>query len=111
MVLVCLASFQDSRNKPRKATSSAVVYNVNVGDVVTLLRPANPNRTYLTIRNESIGIDMRYSYSNNPADLNSTKGFLIRFGESVDVESPQPIYSVCVVAGQTVDICMDEGSG
>jgi hypothetical protein len=107
-MLTCLASFQDSRSKPRKATSTAKTYTQTITDVPVLVRPANPNRTYLTLRNESLGVDMRYAY--DIADL-PAQGFLIRFGESVDMESPQDIFGVCVIAGQTVDICMDEGNG
>jgi hypothetical protein len=51
---------------------------------------------------------MYYAYS--LADL-PANGFLIRFGESVDLESPQAIYGVSAVAGQVVPICVDEGSG
>jgi hypothetical protein len=108
MPLVCLASFQDSRVKPRKATTTALTYTQVVPDVATSIRPANANRTYLTLRNESLGVDLRYAY--RLADL-PLSGFLVRFGESVDIESPQEIFAVATIAGQTVPISMDEGSG
>lgn len=108
MALVCLASFQDSRQRPRKATTTAKTYQMNVPDTVTSIRPANANRTYLTLRNESLGVDMRYAYS--AADLPGN-GFLVRFGEAVDIESPQEIFAISTIAGQIIPISMDEGSG
>lgn len=107
-MLTCLASFQDSRTKPRKATSTAKTYRQTITDVPVSIRPANVNRTYLTLRNMDLGNDIYYAY--DIADL-PAQGFLIRFGESVDLESPQEIFAVCVTALTTIDICMDEGSG
>lgn len=108
MPLSCLASFQDSRTKPRKATSTAKTYTQVVPDSATSIRPANANRTYLTLRNESLGVDLRYAYAAADLPLN---GFLVRFGESVDIESPQEIFAVSTIAAMTVPISMDEGSG
>lgn len=108
MALTCMASFQDSRVKPRKATSTAKTYQANVTDAVTSIRPANANRTYLTLRNESQGVDLRYAYA--AADL-PLSGFLVRFGESVDIESPQEIFAISTVPAMVVPISMDEGSG
>jgi hypothetical protein len=108
MTLQCLASFQDSRTKPRKATSTAQTYRQTITDVPVSIRPSNDNRTYLTLRNESLGDDLRYAY--NIADL-PLQGFLLRFGETVDIESPQEIFAVANVALKIIDICMDEGNG
>ena len=55
-MVVCLASCQDSRTKARKPTTSAKTYRMNIPDVATVVRPANVNRTYLTLRNESPGV-------------------------------------------------------
>lgn len=107
MVLVCLASFQDSRTKPRKATSSALTFRQTITDVPVLIRPANVNRTYLTLRNMHTANDIYYAYS--LADL-PAQGFLLRFGESVDLESPEDIFAVAEPTF-TIEICMDEGSG
>lgn len=104
----CLASCQDSRTKSRKPTTTAKTYALNVTDVTSVIRPSNVNRTYMTLRNKSLGVDIYYAYA--AADL-PANGFLIRFGESVDLESPEAIYAVSAVAGQVVPICIDEGSG
>lgn len=108
MPTVCLASCVDSRTKARKTTTSAKTYVLNVTDTATVVRPININRTYLSLRNLSAGVAIRYAYS--LADL-TTNGFLLNFGESVDLESPDAIYAKSDVVGQVVPVCVDEGSG
>jgi hypothetical protein len=104
----CLASCQDSRQKTRKATSSATTYNKTIADTPTLVSDYNENRTYITIRNKSGSVDLLYAYSS--ADLTSN-GFLLKFGESTDLESVQTLYAKSATVGQTVAICVDEGMG
>jgi hypothetical protein len=105
----CQASFSNSRIKPRAATTEADTHNLVVNDTVALMFPYNENRTTLTIRNESFGNDFRYSYS--AATCSATLGFLVRFGEVVEISGPMPVYCCAVTPGTSIPICADEGSG
>jgi hypothetical protein len=110
MALYNQASFKNSRVSTRKATTFADVeqITVNTGSN-TLISAANPNRTYLTLRNENgtSGNDIRYDYFDNPNIL--TEGFLLRAGEAVDLEATQDIYAQGVAS--SVVCSVDEGQG
>lgn len=105
----CQASFSNSRIKPRAATTEANTFNLIIPDTVTLMFPYNENRTTLTIRNESLGNDFRYGYT--AAATSSTAGFLVRFGEVVEIQGPMAVYCCAVTPGTSIPICADEGSG
>jgi len=105
----CQASFSNSRIKPRAATTEADTHNLIVTDTTALMFPYNENRTTLTIRNESLGYDFRYSYT--ASACSATLGFLVRFGEVVEISGPMPVYCCAVTPGTSVPICADEGSG
>lgn len=105
----CLASFQNSRIKPRNATVTAETGSVSVSNVVeTTIRPANVNRTYMTLRNLDPTNPIRYGY---PAQFGSLSldGFLLKAGDAVDLESTEEVRAIA--SGGIVPTCWDEGSG
>ena len=104
------ASFKNSRVATRKPTTQSNVFQINVlAASNTLIAPATPNRTYLTLRSTATtaGDDLRYDYFNNPNIL--SEGFLLKAGEAVDLESPETIYARGVV--NDVLTTNDEGQG
>jgi hypothetical protein len=104
------ASFKNSRIASRKPTTVADTFQLVVGvGANTLISPANPNRTYLTLRSTATasGDDLRYDYFDNPNIL--TEGFLLKAGEAVDLESPQTIYARGVANPVTATV--DQGEG
>ena len=110
MTLYNQASFKNSRLASRKPTTQALTYHVNVPLAVnTLLRPANPVRTYITIRNTSLlSTDIvYYDYFDNVNML--TEGFALKGGEAADLESPQALYAQATGNASIIDI--DEGEG
>lgn len=105
----CQGSFSNSRIKPRKATTSAVTGNSVVGIAATQLFSANQNRTYITLRNESLGEDIRMGYAAaQVATIND--GFLLKFGESMDIESPTEVWAIST-SGNPINVSWDEGTG
>lgn len=104
---VKLASFPNSRIKPRPATRVAVTSEVNITSAgpVTIL-PANENRTIATLFNSGAN-DIRYQYATSVGILAS--GFLLKAGGSIDLESPEEIFGQAIGADS---LCyVDEGEG
>jgi len=102
-----LASFPNSRIKPRSATSVADTKRARVngdgeatgtvledGGVVTangntqVIAP-NQNQTYINLRNES-NERLYYSYTDDPAIINN--GSFLEAGEAFDMESKQGVW-------------------
>ena len=104
------SSFPTARTKAGKVTQVADTGAATApiaGGLPGLIRPANPDRTYLTLRN--IGTDLaRYGYVSR-ASLN-VDGMQLKPGDAVDVDSPGDIYIVSETAS-TVDFNWDEGTG
>lgn len=107
-----LASFQNSRIKPRNATSNARTTRKEVnfngeaagtvladGGVVTangntIVVTPNPNQTYIFMRNESKKDRMYYSYLDKPnmvAGLGDESGNFLEAGEAIDLETKDEI--------------------
>jgi hypothetical protein len=108
-LITCLASFPNSRIAPRPSTQIADTYTVNIPNGVnTLLVPANVNRTYLNIKNDSLTTYVRYDYEDTGATL-ATDGFLLAPGAAVDIEAPLDVWVRAL--GANVDISIDEGEG
>lgn len=106
----CFSSFPNSRTAARKATATAdtgaLLVNGNAGPN-SLVRPANANRTYLTLRNTGAN-PVRYGYVNR--GTLSLDGMLLNPNDAVDLESPQAIYVIGTgVPGS--EISWDEGQG
>lgn len=104
MVIPGLASFKNSRDYPRKATQSAVTNSIPVAVASFVTIPANINRTYLTVRDESGSDNIRYSY---PL---STNPFLLYGKEAADLESPEAV-TIFNVGAAPLNVSVDEGSG
>lgn len=105
----CYSSFPNSRIAARKATATADTGAVAVAAFPapnTLIRPANPNRTYLTLRNTGPN-PVRYGYFDR-GSLN-LDGMLLNPNDAVDIESPQAVY--CIATGGGSEISWDEGQG
>lgn len=104
MALIDLASFPNSRIKPRAATTESYIYNGTlVPSEVTLVRPILPERTYATLKNNT-GAALYYDRHGNP----DTDGFLLEPGQAIDLEGPQAIYLWATAGG---DWTIDEGRG
>ena len=108
----CQASFQNSRVKPRAPTAVADTGNVTpiaaAGGLPTLVKPADANRTYLTIRN--IGTtNLRYGYF--PRITLNVDGFQLRPGDAFDIDAPGDVYAVNEAGPAGGEICWDQGTG
>lgn len=108
-----LASFPNSRIKPRGATTSAFTIMVPLpgGNVPYMILPVDLNRTYVTIRNPSTTTDVAYQYAAVPGTPPATYGFQIKAGEVAnDLESPQEIWFVNPGVA-TITLQLDIGDG
>lgn len=105
-----LASFPNSRIKPRPATSQSDTLIVSVpAGVPTLVAPANQNRTLITLRNTSSADTAYYGYDANIDDqVGPDGGMPLLPNDSVDLQDPGDIYVFCASA---VDIAIDQGEG
>lgn len=103
------ASFKNSRIYPRAATLSAVTSVVSVPAGGTVVIPANPNRTYLSLLNEDAASDIRYGYPGTVVPV-SVNGFRISAGLGVDIESPEAV-TIANASGAPINVSVDEGSG
>jgi hypothetical protein len=109
MALNSLASYPNSRVKPRPATSEGQILTpileVSTGNNVEIL-PEDANRTTATLSNHS-DQNIRYDYFDNPNML--TEGFQLKPNCSIDLESKQAIYAIS--EGASVAIQIDVGRG
>lgn len=104
MALIDLASFPNSRIKPRAATTNSFIYQNNLAPgTVFEARPIVPERTYATLKNNT-GADLFYDRHGTP----DTNGFLLEAGQAIDLEGPQPIYLYSLTGGAWT---IDEGKG
>jgi hypothetical protein len=104
MALIDLASFPNSRIKPRAATSESHIFNGSlVAGQITMVRPFLSERTYATLKNNT-GSDLKYDREGHP----NTNGFLLSPGQAIDLEGPQEIYLWSSVGGSWT---IDEGRG
>lgn len=108
-MLNSLASYPNSRVKPRPATSEGVISVVELeastGSNVMIL-PIDANRVIATLSNPST-VDIRYDYFDNVNIL--TEGFLLKAGCSIDIESKGEVYAIST--GSVVEVQLDIGRG
>ena len=121
-----LASFKNSRDYPRKATtSSSTVISTVVGNGApnaTKILDVDGNRTYSTLRNMNgtkdfpAGVDaMKYMYR-HAGDAVPTvvqilaNGFILDPKEAFDLESPEELYGVSTTVN-AVPYNLDRGVG
>ena len=104
MALIDLASFPNSRIKPRAATTDSSIYNgVLVASTITTARPFVAERTYATLKNNT-GSSLYYDRHGEP----DVDGFLLEAGQAIDLEGPQAIYLWNTTGGAWT---IDEGIG
>ena len=104
MALIDLASFPNSRIKPRAATTDSNIYNGSVpASTVFMARPIVAERTYATLKNNT-GAALYYDRHGHP----DTDGFLLEAGQAIDLEGPQAIYLWNTTGGNWT---IDEGIG
>jgi hypothetical protein len=121
-----LASFKNSREYARKATTTALTSQLvvagNLAAGPTLIAFPDNNRTYLTLRNLNssksfpLGADgLKYFYQKS-GDPNPTiaqilaNGFELDPGDAIDMESPEATWAVSMTANP-VPITIDVGDG
>ena len=108
MAFFLYASFPNSRIKPRPATSQASTNSVSVASgATTLIKAANPNRTYIELRNIDPATTVFYGYV---TPLTALTGFELLPNDSVNVLSPGDVYVFNPGAGAVL-IDYDEGEG
>jgi hypothetical protein len=121
-----LASFKNSREYARKATTTAVtdemLVNGNGALLPSLIAPADPNRTYITLRNlnsstsypaGTSGIKYFYQHALDPAPTIAqilSEGFELDAGEAIDLESPESVWAVSLTV-TAVPVVLDTGTG
>jgi hypothetical protein len=130
MSLISLASFPNSRVKPRAATSEAATFRKTIngvgeaslllpdGGVVTangntLLFDADEDRTYIELRNTSTDTDLVYSYNDLPdleQKIGQDGGFLLPAGASISLEAKTAIYAKSTT-GARLEVHIDQGRG
>jgi len=110
MPAVLLASFPNSRIKPRPATTLSNTFGIAVPNgVATLIAAANPNRTLVTIRNTS-NSDAYYGYDATITVGGPLTGFLLKGLDSVDIQDPGDIF-VIQTSAVSITIDVDQGQG
>ena len=104
-----LASFPNSRIKPRPARTAGVTPIVSLPDsLVTLIAAANIDRTSIMVRNLDASVTMKYGYA---SDINAAdKGFSLKAGETVSLDDPGDIYGY-QTSGGAILMSYDEGVG
>lgn len=112
MPVVILASFPNSRIKPRAARSqgSTDIITVPVGSPAALVVPANPDRTDLALRNLDSIQSVWYGYAPTIDGTVTGEGFELKPLEEKDIQGPQAVY-VYNGGPNPVNVVFDEGSG
>lgn len=109
MPAYCLGSFPNSRVAPRPATQRAETQTLEITAIVnTPVAVANPNRTYLTIKNNG-PYALNYGYT-DASDL-ATNGFTLQPGEGIDIDSPGEVWAISLDVTNPTFMSIDEGSG
>lgn len=103
-----LASFPNSRIKPRAATRIATpgTRSLAFTDGVVSVLPANADRTYATLKNNSTTAGLTYCYG-SAANI-ATDFFRLGAGQAIDLESPEEVF---VKPDADLEISIEEGQG
>ena len=103
-----LASFPNSRIKPRPATRESITGEVDIpAHEATIVRSSSEERTYLSIYNQSDKTSLRYVRGDNPVGI-ETNGFLLGADRGIDLEGPQALW---VYSTEPITISFDDGIG
>ena len=128
-----LASFPNTRERPRKptltsdtksvsvapqgstgsfVTSGVVILPSDEGKITTMgntvVKASDSERTYITLRNVDAKDAIVYGYRDR-SDLNTT-GMILRAGDSVDIDSLDTIFCRGLGVG-SIDVRVDFGKG
>lgn len=109
-----LASFPNTRQRPRKPTRVADVYGgIAPINVPVLAKEANKGRTYLTIRNINNQDTLVYGYGPQANDMQflMDNGMHLRAGDSMDIEAYEQDIYVMSIGLTPVQYRLDEGRG
>lgn len=102
-----LASFPNSRIKPRPATRVSVTSELAVPAFpATVSIPANENRTIMQLFNSGAN-PIRYQYAT--AVNIDTQGFLLPSQGAINIESPEEVFLTGDGGASTLSV--DEGEG
>lgn len=109
---VNLASFPNSRIKPRPATSARDSFIFEVPDGgATLVVPQNVNRTDVLIKNLDSINSVYYGYDASIDDNVGANGSTeLKAGESISIDVATDIY-VFNNSGGAINVSVDEGEG
>lgn len=111
MAGVKLASFPNSRIKPRGATRERITSEIVATQVAPVqLLPINTNRTNAILFNQG-DFDVRYQYVTAVGIL--VDGFLLKTGTSVTIDTVEAIHaqSTGAAPAETATLSIDEGQG
>ncbi len=109
MALIDLASFPNSRIKPRPATRESYENNTPIAGGATVeLRPELPERTALTIYNNSATGTIRYKRGS--ATNIATEGFPLGPDRAIDLDGPESIH-VLNTSGASITVSWDDSVG
>jgi hypothetical protein len=106
-IVNCQASFQNSRVKPRPATTLAQTGRIIVGVTEVVIDSDNENRTYLEIRNQSTTDTIFFGYPSQFGSL-LTQGMPLKPGESYNIETQEEVRAV---ATAPAELAFDRGEG
>lgn len=112
MPVILLASFPNSRIKPRPARTQGDTQIVSVANGgASLVAPANANRTNILIRNLSAVETIYYGYDASvDGSVGANGGFAILPYDTANIDDPGSIY-IFNGGAAPVDISIDEGEG
>lgn len=112
MPVSVLASFPNSRIKPRPATSQRDTSIVEVPDGgVSSVASPNQNRTDIQLRNLDSANSVYYGYENSIDDSVGASGSVeLKAGETVSIDVTSEIF-VFNNSGAAINIAIDEGEG
>lgn len=104
------ASFKNSRIASRKATLVGQTTTVTLAiGAYLMVAAANVDRTYITLANFTVADNLRYSYGNIGAAID-TQGFPLKPNMGADLEAPLEIW-VKNYGPNIVDLNIDQGIG
>jgi|WetSurMetagenome_2_1015567.scaffolds.fasta_scaffold31469_2 hypothetical protein len=116
---VNLASFKNSRNYPRPATTSAATTEQTVvgsaGPLGLPLLAADPNRTYAEIYNRHATDSFKFAYQDNGAPVPTiaqilATGFEVIAGAAYEIDAPTTVWAVSTTVNP-IPVDVDKGVG
>lgn len=118
---VNLASFKNSRQYPRQATTQGTTSDITVladttpDPLVTPLLPVSENRTYATVYNRHATDSFKFVYrkSGDPIPLVASilaTGFEVIAGAAYEIDSPQEVWAISTT-GNAIPVDLDVGTG